>query len=159
MSEIKQGDFVKINGQETVAEVLSVKGNDLQLGVGMLKVSVKKNKVTLAPPPIKDDRPSLNDSYKMASSGIDTKEKLMHFKFELDVRGKMKEDIMIELPVWVDEAVLLGVKEAKVVHGRGNGILKDTVRTLLRKYKEVASVGDEGQGKGGDYVTLVKFRD
>lgn len=89
------------------------------------------------------------------SSGIDTKEKLMHFKFELDVRGKMKEEVMMELPVWVDEAILLGIKEAKVIHGRGNGILKDTVRSTLRKFKEVDSVADEG---GNDYITLVKFK-
>jgi DNA mismatch repair protein MutS2 len=58
----------------------------------------------------------------------------------------------------VDDAILLGVSEAKVVHGRGNGILKDTVRSFLRKYKEVQSVGDDEKGKGGDFVTVVKFK-
>jgi DNA mismatch repair protein MutS2 len=156
MSEIKTGDFVKINGQDTVGEVLSVKGNDLQVAVGIMKVSVKKNKVTLANAPI-PQQPVKSYSDFATASGIDTREKLMHFKFELDVKGKSKEEVMLELPVWVDEAIILGIKEAKVVHGRGNGILKNTVRSLLRKYKEVESVGDDE--RSGDFVTVVKFRE
>lgn len=154
MDTIKVGDFVKINGQDSVGEVISVKGNDLQVALGIMKVSVKRNKVSTANPPvIAEDKRGIKGNM-VESSGIDTKEKLMHFKFELDVRGKMKEEVMIELPVWVDEAILLGIKEAKIVHGRGNGILKNTVRTTLRKFKEVESAGDDG---GNDFVTLVKF--
>jgi DNA mismatch repair protein MutS2 len=157
MSEIKPGDYVKISGQDSIGEVISVKGNDLQVALGIMKVNVKKNKVTLAQAPvIQQDFNSQPKDFAM-SAGIDTREKLMHFKFELDVKGKSKEEVMMELPVWVDEAVILGIKEAKVVHGRGNGILKDTVRSFLRKYKEVQSVGDDE--RGGDFVTVVKFRE
>lgn len=153
METIKVGDFVKINGQDSIGEVISVKGNDLQVALGIMKVSVKKNKVSPAHPPVAEDNRGIK-SNMVESSGIDTKEKLMHFKFELDVRGKMKEEVMMELLVWVDEAILLGIKEAKVIHGRGNGILKNTVRTTLRKFKEIDSVSDDG---GNDFVTLVKF--
>lgn len=52
MSEIKVGDFVKITGQESVGEVISIKGNDLQVALGIMKVMVKKNKVSLATPPV-----------------------------------------------------------------------------------------------------------
>ena len=155
MNDIKPGDFVKINGQEATGEVLSVKGNDLQVALGVMKVNVKKNKVSLAQAPIQYNFSPPKDY--ASNSGIDTKAKLMHFQFELDVKGKSKEDMLMELPVWVDEAIILGIKEAKVVHGRGNGILKNTVRTILRKYKEVASVADDE--KSGDYVTVVKFAD
>jgi DNA mismatch repair protein MutS2 len=156
MSEIKTGDFVKINGQDTVGEVLSVKGNDLQVAVGIMKINVKKNKVTPATAPL-PQQPVKSYSDFATSAGIDTREKLMHFKFELDVKGKSKEEVMLELPVWVDEAIILGIKEAKVVHGRGNGILKNTVRSLLRKYKEVENVGDDE--RSGDFVTVVKFKE
>lgn len=157
MTEIKPGDFVKIAGQETVGEVLSVKGNDLEVALGLMKVMVRKNKVTLAERPEEEEYEEEPDNF-VSSSGIDTKEKLMHFKFELDVRGKMKEEIMNELSVWVDDAILLGVSEAKVIHGRGSGILKDTVRSFLRKYREVESLSDDVPEKGGDFVTVVKFR-
>jgi DNA mismatch repair protein MutS2 len=152
----KPGDYVKLEGQDSVAEVLSVKGNELEVMVGVMKIKVKATKVTKAEAPEEEFEEEVENI--MESSGINTKEKLMHFKFELDVRGKMKEEVITELSTWVDDAILLGVSEAKVVHGRGNGILKDTVRSFLRKYKEVQSVGDDEKGKGGDFVTVVKFK-
>ncbi len=155
MSEIKPGDFVKINGQDTVVEVLSVKGNDLKVAMGIMKMTVKKNKVTFSQPPPESFIPVSHDSGNVK---IDTKEKLLHFQFELDVRGKAKEDVITLLTNWVDDALLLGLPEARIVHGRGSGVLKDTVRSFLRKYKEVESATDEVREKGGDHVTLVKFK-
>ncbi|GAL86661.1 mismatch repair ATPase [Sporocytophaga myxococcoides] len=155
MSEIKPGDFVKINGQDTAVEVLSVKGNDLEVAMGIMKMTVKKNKVTFSQPPAEATKSASFDSGNIT---IDTKEKLLHFQFELDVRGKAKEDVINLLTNWVDDALLLGLPEARIVHGRGSGVLKDTVRSFLRKYKEVESVADEVREKGGDHVTLVKFK-
>lgn len=156
MEQIKPGDFVKIIGQDTIAEVLAVKGNDLEVAVGIMKMTVKKNKVALADAPDEEYEEDAHEATEY--SGIDTREKLLHFKFELDVRGKMKDEVMTELSVWVDDAILLGVKEATVMHGRGSGILKDTVRSFLRKYPEIASVSDAPKEKGGDFVTVVKFK-
>ena len=155
MAEIKKGDFVKIAGQEAVAEVLAVKGNDLEVTMGLMKMTVKKNKVSIAKAPYQEEQKSGPGEDRTQTSGIDTKERLMHFKFELDVRGKMKDEVIQELPAWVDDALLLGIKEAKIVHGRGTGVLKETVRSFLRKYKEIESAGDES---GNDFVTVVKFK-
>jgi DNA mismatch repair protein MutS2 len=156
METFKPGDYVKIIGQDTVGQVISVKGNDLEVAVGLLKFNVKKTKVELSEP---DDTDETEDfEFDAADSGIDTKEKLLNFKYELDVRGKMKDEVITELTSWVDDALLLGITEARIIHGRGSGVLKDTVRSFLRKYKEVGSVGDDMKEKGGDYNTLVKFK-
>ncbi|HEY8402786.1 MAG TPA: Smr/MutS family protein [Cytophagaceae bacterium] len=155
MENIKPGDFVKLNGQEAIAEVLAIKGNDLEIAMGQMKMTVKKNKVTLAEPPEEEEY----EEESIGFSGVDTKEKLLHFKFELDVRGKMKDEVITELSNWVDDAILLGVKEASIFHGRGTGVLKDTVRSFLRKYKEVESVADAPKDRGGDNMTIVKFKE
>jgi DNA mismatch repair protein MutS2 len=63
---------------------------------------------------------------------------------------------MAELSSWVDDALLLGIEQAKVTHGKGTGILKETVRSILKKYKEVIIVNDPGD-KETDYATTVKF--
>ncbi len=158
MQNIKPGDFVTILSQGTVGEVIAVKGNDLEIALGLMKVTVKKNKVAPALAPKEDDS-RLSSYHDQGSRGIDTKEKLMRFKFELDVRGKSKEEVMAELAEWVDDALLLGIKEATVVHGRGNGILKDTVRATLRKYKEIGNLSDAVLEKGGEGTTVVKFKE
>ncbi|MFL5728286.1 MAG: Smr/MutS family protein [Cytophagaceae bacterium] len=155
MSEIKPGDFVLLDGQETPAQVISIKGNDLEVAMGPMKMKVKKSRVTLTETP--EEEEETKSENPMKSAGIDTREKLMHFQFELDVRGKMKDEVIELLTAWVDDALLLGVNEAKVIHGRGSGVLKDTVRQQLRKYKEVESAKDD-EGRSGDFVTVVKFK-
>jgi DNA mismatch repair protein MutS2 len=152
MNQIKVGDFVTIDGQETIGEVISIRGNNIEVALGLMKVTVKLNKVSLTQKPQEENRAgSENTAYT-----VDTKEKMMNFQFELDVRGKTKEDVMVELMTWTDDAILLGVEEAKIIHGRGNGILKNTVRSMLRKYKEIETLSDDE--RGGDGVTVVKFK-
>jgi DNA mismatch repair protein MutS2 len=121
---------------------------------GALKLIVKKNQITPTAAPIK----KFTEPVNVPSASVDTKERMMNFKFELDVKGKMRDEVISELTGWVDDAVLLGVEQAVVVHGRGSGVLKDTVRAFLRKYKEVESVSDGTPDRGGDFVTVVKFR-
>jgi DNA mismatch repair protein MutS2 len=156
MTAIQIGAYVAIEGQGTVGEVVSIKGNNVEVAVGLLKFTVKKDKLVLAQPPAKQESEEV--SYKETVSMIDTKEKMLHFQFELDVRGKMKDEAMLELQPWVDDAILLGIEEARVLHGRGNGLLKNTVRTTLRKYKEIESLADGAPHQGGESVTVVRFR-
>ncbi len=154
MIQLKQGDFVTIDGQETAGEVISIKGNNVEVALGVMKVTVKLSRVTPTTKPVEDSSSTTSEAN---SYTVDTKEKMMHFQFELDVRGKMKEDVMIELTPWIDDAILLRVEEAKIIHGRGNGVLKNTVRSMLRKYKEVEKISDEEKGRG-DAVTIVRFK-
>jgi len=153
---VKPGDFVNIEGQEATGEVLSIKGNNVEVALGLMKVTVKLNKVSLAEKP-EDEYSSTETNSSSSGYSIDTKEKMMHFQFEFDIRGKLKEDVMIELATWIDDAILLGVEEAKILHGRGTGVLKNTARSMLRKYKEVESAKD-GEGRGGDGITVVRFK-
>jgi len=53
---------------------------------------------------------------------------------------------------------MLGLPELKIIHGRGNGILKQVLRDYLRSVREVASVGDEHIERGGDGATMVVLK-
>lgn len=151
---MKAGDKVHIEGYDGTGEILSVKGNQAEVSMGIMKMKVKTTQLTLA----SDQSEEENTSSSIAYSGIDTREKMMHFQYELDVRGKMKDEVLVLLTQWVDDAILLGVTEAKIIHGKGNGILRETVRSFLRKYKEIEKAANDPSG-WGDGVTVVTFRD
>lgn len=157
MSEIKKGDFVRISGQDTIGEVVAVRGNTLEITAGLLKFSVKKDNVLLADKPEKSPEVAPRQD-RTEAAGIDTREKLQNFHFELDLRGKHKEEVLGLLSTWVDDAILLGISQATVFHGRGTGMIRDTVRSFLRKNPFVEDLGDESPERGGDYKTFVKFR-
>ena len=51
--------------------------------------------------------------------------------------------------------MLLGQGELKILHGKGEGVLRKVVRDHLRKVKAVASVADEHVERGGDGISIV----
>ncbi|WP_236704889.1 Smr/MutS family protein [Hymenobacter sp. AT01-02] len=53
---------------------------------------------------------------------------------------------------------MLGVSEIKILHGRGNGVLRQVVRDYLHRTREVASVADEHADRGGDGATVAVLK-
>jgi DNA mismatch repair protein MutS2 len=154
---ITVGSYVRINGQTAVGEVLALKGKDAEIRIGELKSNVKLNRLEKVS----------NKTYKLATGekktrsqtgGVDLNERMMNFSFNLDIRGKRGEEAIIELDQFMNNAVMLGYEEIRVVHGKGDGILRNLVRTHLRTYPHVASMQDEHADRGGAGVTVVKMR-
>jgi DNA mismatch repair protein MutS2 len=46
-----------------------------------------------------------------------------------------------------------------IIHGRGEGILKDGIRSMLRRNKLAASYRKGGYNEGGEGVTIVKLKE
>ena len=51
----------------------------------------------------------------------------INFKTEIDVRGKRGDEAVEQVRSFVDEAIVVGAKELKILHGKGNGILKQMI--------------------------------
>ena len=97
-------------------------------------------------------------SRKPVSTGIRLHEKQAQFNPTLDVRGKRVEEVMPQLEQFIDNAILLGHGEIKILHGKGEGVLRNVVRDQLKKYKQVASAADEHVDRGGDGITVVVLK-
>jgi DNA mismatch repair protein MutS2 len=76
---------------------------------------------------------------------------------ELDLRGKMVEDGLIELERYIDSAALAGLPWVRIIHGKGSGRLRSAVREALRGHPQVASVDTAAENEGGDGVTIVRL--
>ena len=87
-----------------------------------------------------------------------TNEKMMEFSSNLDLRGKRGEEVLSLLQNFIDEGHMLGVKSLRIVHGKGDGILRDITRNFLRKMPEVSRMEDEHADRGGAGVTLVTMK-
>lgn len=150
--DLKIGDFVKVIGQSAIGEIVGFKGSDLEISFGLLKSTVKKNRVEKV-----DNYFPESDFVQESKPLVDTKDKLINFKFDLDLRGKMKDEVMILLTQQIDDALLLGIKEFRIHHGRGNGTVKTTAKNVLKTYKEIKSIEDDSHASGGEGITIVKF--
>lgn len=154
IGEIKVGDLIRVKGQNAVGEVMLLKGKNAEILLGGLKSNIKLNRLEkISKKVFKEEQKEIAQSFK----GVDLNEKMVNFSFNLDLRGKRGEEAMQALEEFMDDALLLGYDELRIIHGKGDGILRKLVRELLRKYKQVQSMKDEHADRGGAGVTIVKL--
>ena len=153
---VEVGSYVRIIGQNAVGEVLSLRGKDAEISIGDLKSTIKLSRLEkVSKKTFKEVR---GDENKPRSQGVDLNEKMMNFSFNLDIRGKRGEEAIGVVDQFMNDALMLGYPELRIVHGKGDGILRTLVRNHLRSYKEVARMADEHADRGGAGVTVVQMR-
>lgn len=150
------GSFVRIKGQATIGEVLSIKGKDAEIAIGELKTNVKLTR--LEKMSRKEFREAVKESVKPRMKGIDLNEKMMNFSFNLDLRGKRGEEALGAVDSLMNDAIMLGYPELRIIHGKGDGILRNLIRQHLRSYKQVSGMSDEHADRGGQGVTIVRMK-
>ena len=72
-----------------------------------------------------------------------TTTKMMDFSSNLDLRGKRGEEVLPMIQNFIDEGFMLGIKNLRIVHGKGDGILREVTRNLLRSMSQVGKLEDE----------------
>ncbi|SFF36218.1 endonuclease MutS2 [Thermoflexibacter ruber] len=153
---IEVGDFVKLKDQNAVGEVLAIRNKDVTVSIGDLKSTIKLNRL------VKIKRKTYEQATKKpvapAYTSMDMIEKMQNFSSRLDVRGDRAEEALAKVATLIDEAIYLNQHELYIVHGKGDGILRNLIREHLRNYKEVASMQDEHADRGGVGVTIVKLK-
>ena len=76
---------------------------------------------------------------------------------EVNLRGMGREEALAELERFLEEAKAMGLKVVRVVHGKGEGILRQAVHEYLRGRKDVKSFRLAPPAGGGAGVTIVEF--
>ncbi len=151
--DIAEGDRVRIVGQDSSGVVLSVKGKTASVQFGELKSLIALDRLEKVTGAIQKEI-----SARLRSVGLNIHEKQSQFNSTLDVRGKRVDEVIAILDQFIDTAILLGQGELRILHGKGEGVLRKVIRDHLRKYKQVASVSDEHVERGGDGITLVVLK-
>lgn len=152
--KIAVGDWVRLKDNGAVAEVLDLKKNEAEISIGELKSKVKLSRLE------KISQGEVKKEKKAAASrsAYSTNEKMMDYSPNLDLRGKRGEEILPIIQSFIDEGYMLGLKDLRIVHGKGNGILRDLTRNFLRGMSQVRHMEDEHADRGGAGVTLVTLK-
>jgi DNA mismatch repair protein MutS2 len=148
--ELKAGDWVKLAGSETIGQVIEIAKENVIIAIGDLRTVSKKNKVQKVSKkevPKEVRRSYGNHTGDMAS-----------FSPEIDVRGQRTEDAIAAIERLLDRAIMMGYGNLKVIHGKGDGILRKMIREYLKKYKQVDRMEDEHADRGGDGITYVYLK-
>lgn len=150
---VKEGDYARIEGQEVIGKIVSIKGKSAVVQFGDMRSSVKLDKLVKSTAgEAKASRSSLR------SMGIDVLSKQSNFNSTLDVRGKRAEEIIPVLDQFLDDAVLLGHHELRILHGKGEGVLRQIIRDRLKQNRSVETFKDEHVERGGAGITVIVLK-
>lgn len=146
---LKIGDTVGIKGQQQSGELIEIKGNNALIIANGIKIKTKLDDLEKRSPKNNEKK------QKGTSFNFDLNSKAGNFNLKLDLRGKKAEEAMIETNRFIDEASLLSIREVKILHGKGNGILRNVVRQTLSENKLVKHFQDEHVEFGGQGITVI----
>ena len=158
---LQAGDRVAILGQDGHGEVVGVKGKTAEVLFGGLKTLVKVAQLEkLSRDEVREREQTARKTAAANAGGksLDITSRMSNFSPTLDLRGARAEDALTQLMGFVDDAVMLGIPELRILHGRGNGVLRQVAREYLRQTRAVASVADEHADRGGDGVTVAVLK-
>ncbi len=149
---LKEGDKVRLIGQEVTGTLVTIKGKQADVEFGSARTTVKLNQL------VRSDLVEPTSVSKARSLGVDVMRKQSSFVSTLDLRGKRAEEVVAELDQFLDDAILLSQGELKILHGKGEGVLRKIVRERLKTVKQVASFADEHVERGGAGITVVVLK-
>lgn len=154
-TELQPGDKVRIKGQQTVGDLIRLNDKSAVVAFGQLITTLPRKQV---------ERVSRNEARKsekstgtvMRSRLLDNySERRLSFKPEIDIRGQRAEEAIQNIREFIDEAIMFEVAQLRILHGKGHGILKETIRNYLRSEPLVGSFKDEHVDLGGAGITVV----
>jgi DNA mismatch repair protein MutS2 len=145
----KEGDRVQLVGQDQSGTVLSVKGDQVSVQFGLMRSTVRMAQLLPAT--------AIQEKRTERIAGLDISARRSVFQPQIDLRGKRAEEVIPLLEAFMDDVILFSVPEVRILHGKGEGVLRQMVRDHLRRNKQVAAMRDEHADRGGAGITIVEM--
>jgi DNA mismatch repair protein MutS2 len=151
---IEKGDFVKLDNQSSVGEVIEMNSKTAVVAFGSILTSVKANRLTkVSRTQMKKEEKSYNRTSSLIQEKISTRK--LSFRADMDVRGMRGEEALQMVIDHIDDIIMLDVHEFRILHGTGGGILRQMIREYLQTVDLVQNFRDEKIQMGGAGITVV----
>src|SRR5690554_3568258 len=151
LEALKPGLQVKVLSLDKTGTVVSVSPPDeVVVQVGIMKVTLKATDLRLSSFQKKESPKPGRNVTKTAAADVSP---------EIDLRGKMVDEAGIEIDKFLDLAMLSGLNQVHIIHGKGTGALGKGVQEFLKTHPAVASFRYGKAGEGGSGVTVVTLKD
>ncbi len=149
---ISAGDVVELPAFGLKGRVVEVRGAKVEVDTGRMRMTV----------PLSSVKPTGERAEECEAEGrrdvsVSIERSRDSFYPELKLLGKRVDEAIPELERFLNDGCLFGIKQLRIVHGKGEGILKRAVHDYLRDHPLVASFRLADEREGGSGVTLVEL--
>ena len=153
---LKKGERVWIEKFQTEGEVIEMIGNKkAKVAIGSAFMTVDTIDLTRLSPTEKQEtgkgKPQKTGSVQASAAAGE-------FNPELMLRGMTVEEAIERLDKFLDDAMLAGVGQVYIVHGKGTGTLRKNLTTYLKGHRAVESIRIGDWNEGGHGVTIARLK-
>jgi len=152
-SDLEEGDRVKILSLNSEGRIESVHQNTCTVVIGSLRFRTDRNDLQLLKPAAAQGE-SQRSKYSLHPE-LDASQS---FVTELNVIGMTADEATVRVDKFLDEALLAGVENLRIIHGHGKGILRKAIASLLTNHPQVERFSLAPPEQGGGGATLVELR-
>ena len=149
------GDAVRIKGQNSIGKIVELNDKNAVVIFGMLKTNVKTDKLERSNKAPEPSQAMVKSTFVSTQTQDQVYQKKLNFKQDIDVRGMRGDEALQAVTYFIDDAILLGVRRVRILHGTGSGILRTLIRDYLSTVSGVAHYQDEHVQFGGAGITVV----
>ena len=155
---IMAGDTVRIKGLTSVGKVESVEGKQATVIFGGMRTKMAVSRLEHVDAATIQSEQQQFQAYNYSRETRETIDKHRNqFRQELDVRGMRADEALNQVQHFIDDATLVGASQVRILHGKGNGILRQLIRQYLGSVPNVTNYRDEHVQFGGAGITVVEL--
>ena len=149
MSNLRPGDEVHVHSVDQKGHIIEILNErEVQVQLGIIKMIVS----------IDDVKPVASHRTRASEMRMTTFNRSKeHVPSELDLRGYNIEEAIDEIDKFFDDAVISGLQQVSLIHGKGTGVLRNGIHKYLQTNRYVKQFRLGGQGEGGSGVTVVQL--
>ena len=124
---------------------------EVQVQAGIMKINVKVDDLRVS-------RVTEEDKKRAKINKREMKLNLRSVSTSVDLRGMDAEEAIYTVDKYLDEAYLGGLKEITIIHGKGTGVLRNTITDMLKRHSHVKTYRLGNYGEGGSGVTVAELK-
>lgn len=154
--KISVSDTVRIKGTKTVGvvEAVDASGKMATVIFGDMRTKMRADRLEHAEKK-KEEAPASSYTAVARTTRETIDNRRENFHQDIDVRGMRGDEALTAVQYFIDDAILVGVTRVRILHGKGNGILRQLIRQYLNTIPNVLSARDEHVQFGGAGITVV----
>ena len=155
---VMAGDSVRIKGLTSVGKVESIEGKQATVIFGGMRTKMAISRLEHIDAATIQSEQKQFQAYNYSRETRETIDKHRNqFRQELDVRGMRADEALNQVQYFIDDAILVGASQVRILHGKGNGILRQLIRQYLGSVPNVTNYRDEHVQFGGAGITVVEL--
>lgn len=146
---LKPGMKVYVATLKQQGEIIAVGGADVTVQLGVLKFTVPMSACRLLSEPAKSKEPVTTRHINMT--------KIETVARQIDIRGMTIEEAETMLDKYIDDAILSGLNEVLIIHGKGTGALRKGVKAYLEAHPYIKGIRIAELNEGGTGATVARL--